>query len=232
MPCMFLNTYMSDLLISRHMRLCFSICPGLSTTGYATSRVHPQGCTSWLLYAGGSISIYFWTHIRIYKNCKTKCSSNSNYEKSEWKQVLIKLNTKTHTEFTLKILSPLYMHQKTKCCKMDLLVYFGKENPKCVPELLDRKYMESSHQMIRSQACNLNGFTSQRVSPTQIKQQKSSDACRDRRTSHLLPYSEMPCAPQVSQTKSAVRLPTDIQPGCVQADPQISSFQQRKVEKL
>lgn len=171
MLCTFLNTYVSDLLVSRHTRLCFSICPGLNTAAHATSRVHPWGCTSWLLYAGGSISIYFWTHTHIspYKNYKTKWSSNSNYEKSECKQGLIKLSTKTHIDFSFKILIFIvYASENTKCCKMGLLVYFRKENPESVPELLDRKNIQALISWLDSpQACNLNCFSSQRVSPIQ-----------------------------------------------------------------
>lgn len=39
-------------------------------------------------------------------------------------------------------------------------------------------------------------------------------------------------ASQVNSAKAAVRLPTGVEPACVQADPQTCSCQQRKVQKL
>lgn len=229
-----LNTYVSDLFISRHMRLCFSICPGLRTAAYATRRVHPWGCTSWLLYAGGSISIYFWTHASAHKEIINQNSQVTAIMRSlkENKRSLSLHQNSQHFHFK-NSLSIADASENTKCCKMGILVYFRKENPESIPELLDRKHIQALIRWLDSpQACNSNCFTSQRFPPIQIKHQKSSDACRVRRTLHLLEYSKMPCASQVSQTKPAVRLPTEVQPNCVQADPQTSSFQQRNVEKL
>lgn len=52
-------------------------------------------------------------HISTYRS-KTKLSSKSNYKRLEWKQVLIKFNTKAHTDFPFKILFSIHMSQNTQ----------------------------------------------------------------------------------------------------------------------